>query len=313
MTRPMLLLGQILIAFAVVIGGWWLATQWAAAEAYWLGLPWFVIFSLPVYCPRQLLEWWYAYNAYAPSAFDEAGIIAETSGFARIVVAVAGSLLRARPSCLVAKPPSGPEQAGALDLMAARPARMAIGEDRWVGRRLTECLQGDPGERRRHQFLMMLDQFPALGRLDLFETALAFITGCGIRAYLIAQSLKPDLQGLRRDTVIFASRHVCIAFFSNDERIAGRISDALGMATELRAQRNYAGHWLAPGAAACHGQPAGDGAPAPHADELVLVSGVAPIRTKRLRYYEDRNFTRAWCLPSAFWTGSIGIGWRLRC
>jgi type IV secretion system protein VirD4 len=28
----------------------------------------------------------------------------------------------------------------------------------------------------------------------------------------------------------------------------------------------------------------------PPADELVLVSGLAPIRAKKLRYYEDRNF-----------------------
>lgn len=35
---------------------------------------------------------------------------------------------------------------------------------------------------RRHQLLMMLDEFPALGRLDFFETALAFMAGYGIRA-----------------------------------------------------------------------------------------------------------------------------------
>ena len=29
----------------------------------------------------------------------------------------------------------------------------------------------------------------------------------------------------------------------------------------------------------------------PPADELVLVSGLAPIRARKLRYYEDRNFT----------------------
>src|SRR6185437_2561751 len=58
-----------------------------------------------------------------------------------------------------------------------------------IGRRLTETLDGDPAKHRRHQLLMMLDEFPALGRLDFFETALAFIAGYGIRAYLIAQSL----------------------------------------------------------------------------------------------------------------------------
>ena len=35
----------------------------------------------------------------------------------------------------------------------------------------------------------MLDEFPALGRLDFFESALAFMAGYGIRSFLIAQSL----------------------------------------------------------------------------------------------------------------------------
>ncbi len=36
---------------------------------------------------------------------------------------------------------------------------------------------------------MMLDEFPALGRLDFFESALAFMAGYGIKSFLIAQSL----------------------------------------------------------------------------------------------------------------------------
>ena len=57
-----------------------------------------------------------------------------------------------------------------------------------IGRRLTERLEGDPAKSRKHKLLMMLDEFPALGRLDFFETALAFMAGYGIRAYLIAQA-----------------------------------------------------------------------------------------------------------------------------
>ena len=37
-----------------------------------------------------------------------------------------------------------------------------------------------------------------------------------------------------------------MAFSTHDERTARRISDALGTATELRAQKNYAGHRLSP-------------------------------------------------------------------
>ena len=39
-----------------------------------------------------------------------------------------------------------------------------------IGRRLTEDLQA---KARRHRLLLMLDEFPALGRLDFFESALA--------------------------------------------------------------------------------------------------------------------------------------------
>jgi hypothetical protein len=93
---------------------------------------------------------------------------------------------------------------------------------------------------------MMLDEFPALGRLDFFETALAFMAGYGIRAYLIAQSLNQISKACGENNAILDNCHVRIAFSANDERTARRISDALGTATELRAQRNYAGHRLAP-------------------------------------------------------------------
>ena len=146
---------------------------------------------------------------------------------------------------------------------------------------------------------MMLDEFPALGRLDFFETALAFMAGYGIRAYLIAQSLNQISKAYGENNSILDNCHVRIAFSSNDERTAKRISDALGTATELRAQRNYAGSRLAPWLSHVMvsrqetARPLltpGEVMQLPPSDELVLVSGLAPIRAKKLRYYEDRNF-----------------------
>ncbi|WBO24328.1 conjugal transfer protein TraG [Sphingomonas abietis] len=169
-----------------------------------------------------------------------------------------------------------------------------------IGRRLTERLEGDPGKSRKHQLLMMLDEFPALGRLDFFETALAFMAGYGIRAFLIAQSLNQISKAYGENNAILDNCHVRVAFSSNDERTAKRISDALGTATELRAQRNYAGHRLAPWLSHVMvsrqetARPLltpGEVMQLPPADELVLVSGLAPIRARKLRYYEDRNFT----------------------
>jgi len=165
---------------------------------------------------------------------------------------------------------------------------------------LTERLEGDPGKRRKHQLLMMLDEFPALGRQDFFETALAFMAGYGIRAYLIAQSLNQISKAYGENNAILDNCHVRIAFSSNDERTAKRISDALGTATELRAQRNYAGHRLSPWLSHVMvsrqetARPLltpGEVMQLPPTDELVLVSGLPPIRAKKLRYYEDGNFS----------------------
>src|SRR3546814_14446755 len=55
-----------------------------------------------------------------------------------------------------------------------------------IGRRLTEKLDADRSDDRKHRLLMMLDEFPALGRLDFFETSLAFMAGHGVRAFLIS-------------------------------------------------------------------------------------------------------------------------------
>jgi type IV secretion system protein VirD4 len=169
-----------------------------------------------------------------------------------------------------------------------------------IGRRLTESLEGDPSKQRRHKLLMMLDEFPALGRLDFFETALAFMAGYGVRAYLIAQSLNQITKAYGENNSILDNCHVRIAFSTNDERTAKRISDALGTATELRAQRNYAGHRLAPWLSHVMvsrqetARPLltpGEIMQLPPSDELVLLSGLAPIRARKLRYYQDRNFS----------------------
>jgi len=557
MTPTKFLIGQIVIVFAVVIGGLWCATQWVALHLGYqprLGPPWFMLFAAPIYCPWRLFEWWYAYDAYAPALFNRAGVIAASSGFAGIAVAIIGSLWRARQNkrvttygssrwavireiaraglfrpagvflgqlqdrylrhdgpehvmafaptrsgkgvglviptllswtestvvhdikgenwqltagwrskfshCLLFNPTDprsarynpllevrkGPNEVrdaqniadilvdpeGALERrthwektshallvgvilhvlhaeeektlarvatflsdpqrsfqhtlrqmmetnhlgtadkpivhpVVASAAREVLNKSEnersgvlstamsflglyrdpvvakttaacdWriadlvdaerpvslylvvppsdisrtkplvrlvlnqIGRHLTEKLEGDPAKARRHKLLMMLDEFPALGRLDFFEGELAFMAGYGIRAYLIAQSLNQISKAYGENNAILDNCHVRIAFSSNDERTAKRISDALGTATELRAQRNYAGHRLSPWLSHVMvsrqetARPLltpGEVMQLPPADELVLVSGLAPIRAKKLRYYEDRNFVQ---------------------
>lgn len=170
-----------------------------------------------------------------------------------------------------------------------------------IGRRLTESLDGSDGIERRHKLLLMLDEFPALGRLDFFETALAFMAGYGIRSFLIAQSLNQIDKAYGQNHSILDNCHVRVTFATNDERTAKRISETLGTATELRAQRNYAGHRLAPwlGHLMVSRQETarplltpGEVMQLPPDESVVMVSSVAPIKAKKLRYYADANFKR---------------------
>ena len=90
-----------------------------------------------------------------------------------------------------------------------------------------------------------------------------------------------------------------VTFATNDERTAKRISETLGTATELRAQRNYAGHRLAPwlGHLMVSRQETarplltpGEVMQLPTDEAVVMVSSVAPIKAKKLRYFADANF-----------------------
>ena len=182
------------------------------------------------------------------------------------------------------------------DISRTRPlVRLMLNQ---IGRRLTED-HGAP-RKERQQVLLMLDEFPALGRLDFFETALGYMAGYGLRAFLIAQSLNQITKAYGQENSILDNCHVRVAFANNDERTAKRVSDALGSTTELRAMKNYAGHRLAPWLShvmvsrqetARQLLTPGEVMQLPPDDEIVMVAGAPPVRAKKLRYYLDRNFT----------------------
>ena len=89
-----------------------------------------------------------------------------------------------------------------------------------IGRRLTEEL--DP-QGRKQRLLLMLDEFPALGRLDFFELALAFMAGYGLKSFLIVQSLYQIEKAYGPNHAILDNCHVRVAFATNDERTARRV------------------------------------------------------------------------------------------
>jgi len=188
-----------------------------------------------------------------------------------------------------------------------------------IGRRLTEGLEAS---RTRRPLLLMLDEFPALGRLDFFEAALAFMAGYRIKSFLIAQSLNQIERAYGPNHSILDNCHVRVAFATNDERTARRISDTLGTATEMRAMANYAGHRLSPwlGHLMVSRQETarplltpGEVMQLPAHEAVILVAGAPPIRATKIRYYADPRLAgrvRALDRPTGVPLSSVAADWK---
>jgi type IV secretion system protein VirD4 len=176
-----------------------------------------------------------------------------------------------------------------------------------IVRRLTEQL---PSAETGQDTLLMLDELPVLGRLDFLESTLAFMAGYRVRAFLITQSLNQIEKAYGPNNAILDNCHVRVSFATNDERTAKRVSEALGTATEERAMRNYAGHRLSPWLGHLMVSKAesprplltpGEVMQLPPDEEVVMVSGVPPIRAHKARYFKDPRLVARVLKPPAPW------------
>jgi type IV secretion system protein VirD4 len=83
-----------------------------------------------------------------------------------------------------------------------------------------EFKNGRSIENYKHRLLLMLDEFPSLGRLELFEKSMGFIAGYGIKAYLIVQDLTQIFKAYSKEECIRAGCHLELAFAPNNHETA---------------------------------------------------------------------------------------------
>jgi type IV secretion system protein VirD4 len=181
------------------------------------------------------------------------------------------------------------------DLARTRPIiRLILNQ---IGRRLTESMNfgGDPGY--RHRLLLLLDEFPSLGRLDFFESALAFCAGYGVKAMLIAQSLNQLEKAYGQSNSLLDNCHVRLTYAANDDRTARRISDLLGQATRSKMQKSFSGSGFflsnRSESEQEYGRPLltpAEVGQLPDDDGILLVGGQLPYRARKVRYYLDPRF-----------------------
>jgi type IV secretion system protein VirD4 len=173
-----------------------------------------------------------------------------------------------------------------------------------MGKRLTETMSvAGPGY--SHRLLMLLDEFPTLGRLSFFESALAFSAGYGIKCFLICQSLNQLEAAYGRDNSIVDNCHVRMAYAANRVETAKTISDLMGQATFSKRQRSVSGRGLF-GARSVSESDHEFARPLltpdevlrlPFEDALLFIGGSAPYRARKVMYYLDRRLAPRAKLP----------------
>ena len=113
-----------------------------------------------------------------------------------------------------------------------------------IVRSLTEKMQFENGRSvasYKHRLLLMLDEFPSLGKLDVFEQSLAFIAGYGLKAYLIIQDISQLWTAYGKDESIFSNCHVRVAYAPNKVETAELLSKMTGTATMVKRNDSYSG------------------------------------------------------------------------
>lgn len=203
-----------------------------------------------------------------------------------------------RPVTLYLQPPPS----DALRLMPL--LRLIINQ---IARSLMEDQNADAqGRPKRHRLLLLLDEFPMLGRMHFFEIMMGGMAGYGLKAFLVCQSLNHLTKAYGRDNVVLDNCHLVTSFAAADGDTAKRIADMAGAVWELRESETRKRPqpilgWREGSTTMREERRAlmlpGDVRALSRDEQLIFVSGVKPIRAKKLRFDQEEIF-RARLTPS---------------
>jgi type IV secretion system protein VirD4 len=116
-----------------------------------------------------------------------------------------------------------------------------------IVRKLAERIEFEGGRPRpgyKHRLLLMLDEFPSLGKLEILQESLAYLAGYGIKCYLVCQDinqLKSPLTGYGQDESITSNCHIQTAFPPNRVETAEHLSKLVGQTTVVKEQVTHSG------------------------------------------------------------------------
>ena len=158
-----------------------------------------------------------------------------------------------------------------------------------------------PQKHEKFGVLMMMDEFPTLGKMEQFQAGIAYFRGYRVRLFLIIQDTE-QLKGIYEESGMnsFLSNSTYrITFSANNMETANLISQLLGNKTAEQVSYNKPKYLdLNPGARSLHVSGTQRALLLPQeviqldrADEIILVESQPPIRCKKIIYFKEKLFT----------------------
>ncbi|WP_339047753.1 type IV secretory system conjugative DNA transfer family protein [Candidatus Mesenet endosymbiont of Phosphuga atrata] len=159
-----------------------------------------------------------------------------------------------------------------------------------------------PTEDEPYGVLFLMDEFPTLGKMEQFQTGIAYFRGYNVRLFLIIQDTE-QLKGIYEEAGMnsFLSNSTYrITFAANNIETANLISQLIGNKTVQQESLNRPKFLdLNPASRSLH---ISDTQRAlllpqeiimlPRDEQIVLVESAYPIKSKKIQYYSDKMFTR---------------------
>ncbi|MFT4956422.1 MAG: type IV secretion system protein VirD4 [Brevundimonas sp.] len=154
------------------------------------------------------------------------------------------------------------------------------------------------GRPKAWQLLMMMDEFPLLGRLAFFEKSLRLMSGYGIKTMFVAQSLNDIVETYGAHNTILDNCHVYTAFSALDPLTQDKVSRLTGSVLEPRESRSRPAGLSGGNASVSRSEierpllEPGEIRALPDDTQLVFAAGHRPLRTRKMKYDRRRPFAR---------------------
>lgn len=159
-----------------------------------------------------------------------------------------------------------------------------------------------PGKDEPHGVLFLMDEFPTLGEMKQFQTGIAYFRGYRVKLFLIVQDTQ-QLKGIYEDAGMnsFLSNSAYrVTFAANNIETAKLISELVGNKTVKQYSKNIPKFLDFDPKSRTMNESEVQRAlllpqevvTLPRDEQIILIESVAPIKTKKIFWYQDPFFTK---------------------